>query len=324
MGKIEWIAGAVVCLALGASVNAYAQVTNVDDQVTALLKAVGPVPFTHPVAQDYYLRDENHPLCDNQQPFIKLPPGGPLMPNPRYVLCNAKRTRTVNVTDSAVLTASNVTLTFSDNPSFGAAVQTALPADVTSWNQDLLNCTASSGSITVTISKQVQHTVTGTVTKQLALTEGASLEVSGGFGPFASVKAGLSISHTATTINATANANADVDTRTGMGSVSVPAMSKTEAQFSVWPVIYTLPFTLQATVDGDLSPNDKGWRRLSDVLGADKRTLQVAGSVTVTEASDGVLKFVPVTIASGECPAAATGLSASPPQLQSKGSLATQ
>jgi len=75
-----------------------------------------------------------------------------------------------------------------------------------------------------------------------------------------------------------------------------------------WPVIYSTTFEMKVTIDGDVSVNDKGYRRLSDVFPVDKRTFVINGSVTFNDAAEGQTTSYDVDYDFSKCPATGGGL----------------
>jgi hypothetical protein len=275
--------------------NAQTTTTDVDDQVASLLQSLGKIPWARTVQVMKTLRQLNacpplfnggaNNFCD--RPIIPV---------------------TENQSGVDYITASNITLTFSDAIQFGAITQTEIPSNPTSWNQEVVNCNNVVANMAISISRQVATSVTTTLTNQLALQKGASVTVKGG-SPAFSVTGQVSISQTKTTIDATAKGTTETDTRSGTSSTPVPAMSKVTGVFTVWPVVLSMPFALTVVVDADLSESSKGYHKLSDAFSAERRTLAIDGIMTVTQASEGTTKFENAVLttaadcsASGEAP----------------------
>ena len=71
----------------------------------------------------------------------------------------------------------------------------------------------------------------------------------------------------------------------------------------------SIPFSFTATVDADLSPNDRGFKRLSDVFAASQRTFPVVGRIETNTASQARVTNYPATpLAPADCPTPGTGV----------------
>lgn len=141
-------------------------------KVKALLTSLGKVPHTHNVEKHVHLTHD----CG------------------LFTSCNI--TYLKKETDQVSLTASKITLAPKGEPTFGTRTTTPLTdqRNWSVWAQQYMNCSDATGSLAIAISKQITHTVTGTVTKQYELTEGGSLGLSGGIPGFATINGSLTIS----------------------------------------------------------------------------------------------------------------------------------
>jgi hypothetical protein len=74
-------------------------------------------------------------------------------------------------------------------------------------------------------------------------------------------------------------------------------------ELQTWPVHYTVPFDAVATIDADLSANDKGYKRLSDILNETQRTFPISGTLEAEDASSGALVFYDLPYDQSKCPA---------------------
>jgi hypothetical protein len=285
--------GASACaMALALSSYAAAEVTDVAVKANALLASLGPQTYTRIGIPSYQVTDDSGKT-------VTLPAGYCDQPSNAIAVavCHQAKSVSTSVIDHSILTISNASFSFADQVTVGTPVTSSFPNSATSWTQNVINCTDSPGKSLVSISKQTQSTVSSTLTNQISSSAGNSKGFS--FGVFGD--ASLQVSDTETTVSTRSASMGESGTRTGSGSIVVPPKSKIIAEFVVWPVIYDFPFSVNAIIDGDVSPNDHGWHRLSDIFPASQRTLQISGSVVVSQASDGNLKFLPGTLEPSDC-----------------------
>jgi hypothetical protein len=76
----------------------------------------------------------------------------------------------------------------------------------------------------------------------------------------------------------------------------------------VWPVVYTANFATNATIDADLSSNDRGYAHLSDVTSPTQRTFPIIGTVQFVDASAGQGFSYDIDYVPAACPLGATGI----------------
>jgi hypothetical protein len=128
----------------------------------------------------------------------------------------------------------------------------------------------------IQLTQSVQHTQNYTITFDTAKIL-----------PF-KVGAQLVIGDQTTNSVATVDTSIQTVTRTDTDSITVNPGAVGVVQLRVWPVQYTLPFTTTVTVDADLSPNDKGFKLLSDVFPDPAvRTYPINGTLQADDASAG-------------------------------------
>ena len=255
-------------------------VTNLDEKVKDLLMKRGRVPYTHKVEQPVHLKRN----CGIIQPCD-------------YV-------RVVKRTEQVYLTASNYKMSVKGETKFNSRKDTPLKADQEVLSQHFRNCDlVKDGTMALAISTAVAHTITATLTKQAALAEGGSFGISGGIPGFATLSGSLTITKTDTKMDAKADALAKTDTRSTTDTKTVGPMTLMTAFFILWPIKSEIPFHVTATIDADLSGNDKGWMHLSDIYSVDDRKFPIDGIITVTQASDGDVEFKPKPLTPAECSA---------------------
>jgi hypothetical protein len=226
-------------------------------QVNNLLKSFGKVPVTHWV-----------------QFYVPRPSGeGPVQQRFKYIT-------------TEFLGASNIAVVSSSPPQFDTPVITSLPTVPAGASWVWINCSAAAlagYSGTVSISEQrsvgisVSNGVTNTLSGQISFTFAPPKDY-GGFGFGGQLSS--SNSWTTTTVNQSSYQRQF----TYQTTVEVNNFSKDHAVLAVTTVdqiTLSIPFSATITVDADLSINDKGYTRLSQIFpDAATRTLSIKGTIT--------------------------------------------
>jgi hypothetical protein len=87
-------------------------------------------------------------------------------------------------------------------------------------------------------------------------------------------------------------------------------------RLETWPVHYTAPFHTTATVDADLSANDKNYQHLSDIIPERARTFSISGTIGFVDAADGVAEDFDLPFIAKTCPPGAGIVEIPPTELQ--------
>ena len=206
------------------------------------------------------------------------------------------------------MTATNLRIT-TGQPTFGQPAQTAFPDQMTAWDIEQINCGNGSATATVNFAETVQHSssvgLTHSVTNSTQFSVSFSTGSLGGVGG-PSVTAGMSFGSSDTNATATTDLTSVSDARGAQASYTLPTQGAIVGMFEVWPINFSLPFSMTVAVDGDLSPNDKGYATLAQIFTPAQRTVSVTGTIQVTEASQGQVvwytppDFSPVTTCAGQ------------------------
>jgi hypothetical protein len=142
--------------------------------------------------------------------------------------------------------------------------------------------------------------------------------------PWLKVDATYSIGSSTQNGSVNTSGSATTVTRTSASQAVLQSKQSVVARLEVWPVTYTQTFGATVVVDADLSPNDK-YAHLADMFpDPSVRTFPIAGSVTISDASEG--KTEQLDDPGATCPSGQTGVvhsqyhpSADRPLLQRQG-----
>jgi hypothetical protein len=256
-------------------------VTDVAQKVGTALGAFGPVPVTTVIQkprQETVWYDEpiiTHPLIEGATRRIS------------HVITVYD---SVPVTSSLILSAANIQIVKSDPVSFGPSVRTELPDKVIVKDQAVQNCSkvvqlqqqvSLSQSFQRTEGIQFSQSITHTLNKTLSFD----------FGITSAFKVGgqIMIGESSTSGQVQTAQDSETTQISESGTVTIPTNSALMVELRVWPVHYTIPFRTTVTVDADLSKNDRGYYKLSDILDVTNRTFQITGTIEANDSSDGKL-----------------------------------
>jgi hypothetical protein len=276
-----------------------AQSNDLSQKVSDLLTNYGPVPVTKAVSVPH-----TQNVCTTKTTCMSH--GGPCND---HTTCQNETTYTSqNQTSNAVLTASNIRISQTGTVSWGASTVTSLPTTVYTDTSGAQNCLNAAQPLSHTFALAVAYSRTATLQLLQSVTHTQTYTVSldsGDLLPFkvsAQVALGEQQAKSTTTID---SAQTTV-TRTDSATISVNAGATSYIQLRVWPVEYSLPFNVSVTVDADLSPNDKGFKLLSDAIPDPvARTFVVSGLIRADDASAG--QTIQLSVPYDPAPCAAAG-----------------
>jgi hypothetical protein len=268
--------------------------TNVAQTVSQLLTAIGPVPYTATVT--YWSE------CVERS-------GDP----PRLEVFPCQKTKVV--TTNNVLTASNIAIVSHSDVQFGTQIYTDYPDDLNASFLTIRNCSpvppppnpstppptqvVLSTTITRTTSVTFSQSITQGGSTNLGFNLGATIDgIKGG------ITGGVTVTNSSTTGSATTTTDATGVTQTETGTYSEPWMSTSLVGVSAYRVGITIPISFTATVDADLSPNNRGLKRLSDALTVVQRTFSVVCQIATDAASKAQLTYyAPTPVEPSDCTA---------------------
>jgi hypothetical protein len=247
----------------GAFADAGADAPKIVDVAQAIrysLEKFGPVPWTH----------NYQAMCTTE---IVDPARTEAYP------CEKK------ATTMAVLIAGDIRISKSQPITFDKAQVAELPTLLHSAMSALQNCSthtknAHSEELEVAFSRVAKAAVTGTV-----VNAGSSrLNFSWAPSEQLSILGGVSITDAKTIVETDSDGSNMHITRRAKARISMPAQSAVALEVDTWPVTYGARFHTSITVDADLSPNDKKYHHLSDVLSEEQRTFELTGKISVVDA----------------------------------------
>ena len=257
--------------------------TDVAQTVSKLLTAIGPVPYTTTVSYWTVCRSN----CGTADKICFVP-------------CQGTKTETI----SSALKASNIAIVSRTDVEFGLPMYTNYPNDLNANFATIRNCSPPptppssqpqpptqvtiSTSITRTTSVTFSESITNGGSTSFGFTLGAQVEgVKGG------ITGNVSVTSSSTSGSATTNTDAAGITQTVTGTYTEPWMSTSLVGVSSYRIGITVPFGFTATVDADLSPNDRKLSRLSSVLTTVQRTFPIVGQIASDSASQAQITYYP-------------------------------
>jgi hypothetical protein len=283
---------------LSVSSNAQAQQTDVAATIQGLLTAFGTAPWTHNID------DQSQRLvCHGGTPGHGGGEGG------GDPICNWQTLHNVHpATQQVGLTANNIQIVASEDVVFDSTTKTSLPNEITASGAVWYNCSASvTANETEALSVAFQRSSSIAINHAFTHTNGKSMQLQ--WKPYETV----TVSGTVTITDASTSGKTDTNsyqqtiTRTHTSSVAVPPRKAVAVALRTWPVKYAATFHTVATVDADLSANDS-FQRLSQILGADKRTFKISGAIDFSDAADAQLIASDVKFDPAVCPGGNAGL----------------
>jgi hypothetical protein len=204
------------------------------------------------------------------------------------VVCR-KEVQIVNVpqTTQEVLTASNIRIIKNDPVAFDAVTQAGLPDKLFVQGSSYVNC--SSQTVTQQISLQVSFQRSAGIQVSQSVTNTQTYTLGAKFTPVTGLDINASVAIGKSATNGTVDTSSWQQTATRGAQTQATMAAKTAlyARIAAWPLVYTVPFHTTVLVDADISQNDKGYSKLSDLVDTTKRTFPLKGTMTFTDASDG-------------------------------------
>jgi hypothetical protein len=267
------------------------QATDLNAVVAGLLQAHGPVPVTTQTTIQV-----PYTVCLPVPMAARLNAQAP--PDCHQASQPVQQKNTVQ----SILTASNIRIASNTAMTFGNLTQTTLPDELTAASQDVCNPTPTTGSQNASYSQQVQHNESSTLTH--TVTNSLSDTISGGF----KLPIGLSLSNSLqigssnTTSTAALTGSALTQTLSLQVTEQIPAQSRYGIEFLITPSQFSVPFSVNVTIDADLSPNDAGLTHLSQIVDAPSRTFLIDGTVSSTIGLAGHANFVQLPFNVQNCP----------------------
>ncbi len=205
----------------------------------------------------------------------------------------------------AILTAQNVRIT-TDDIAWETPVISSIPADAIADSRRIKNCSSTPQSFTVSMSFQTQQSAQISLSHTVTNTRSQSVGVSAGFAGIG-VSGSMGFGSSDGTTNAQVTGNSNGQTQTLQEPIIVPANAVVIAQLITSKTSVTVPFTMNALIDADISSNNKGYATLAQLFSADQRRTQVAGVLLINNVSNGDVTFYQQTPTPGMCTAGLVG-----------------
>ena len=267
----------------------FSQVTDVAQKVADALTAYGALPVTTtiqiprtvhvcrtigPIGESH----QSHQVCQDQTVY-----------DPK------------TTTTNTVVTASNIRVIKSGELTYGATSSHELPDHLIVGDYLARNCTADPATPTFTVTTIFQRTASVALSHSISHTISAGMSVSAKFAGFGAT-GNISFTDGSTSGNVTTDGSTISVQETRTGSQAVPPHTLLMIELQTWPVQLTVPFSATATIDADLSRNDKGYQHLSDILNEAERTFPISGTLEADDASSGTLVFDDLAYDPSRCP----------------------
>jgi hypothetical protein len=278
-------------ISIGLMSHTFAQTTtDVPQTVSSLLKAFGPVSYTTSVQIQTQCKDFD-------------PSTGAWIWSPCL--------ETETVTTHQILTASNFVIVSRTDPEFGAPIYTDFPTNLTANFATIRNCNqpppppSSQTPPSTQVNLSVTVTRTTSVTISQSFTKGGSDNIGINLGEkdVGGITGNISVTESNTSGTATTTADAQGVTQAEINSYPEPWMSSELVGISAYRIGISIPFTLTAAIDADISPNDRGFKKLSDVITAAQRTFLISGQIVTDTASKAQVTNYPVQpLSASDCP----------------------
>jgi hypothetical protein len=314
MQRPRWCLAAVLSSAilLASSAPARADVTTFTDvgqSISQLLNSFGPVPKTVTASQTI-----SGQRC---QPIHNREGSG--------IFCTPfSETQTTSSTVNAILGFSNARIVAQQPITTGPVVITDLSPIFDATAQENTNCAPVAATATVSLATQISRTAVMQVSHSITNTLGANLGFNIAIEQGVNLTGQISVSSAATTGTLQSNQLLTSTTHTSTQTVPMQPQTTTIAKIAVFPVQYSTTFRTTVTVDADLSDNNNGFHRLSDIFDESKRTFVIDGTITANDATFAAVVLIPAAFDTALCASASATArggvlqpppSISPPQL---------
>lgn len=215
----------------------------------------------------------------------------------RYEDCERVTTNVqVGKTTQQIMTATNFSIVSSSPIRYEASILHDYPQEVFAEYALAINCMTPAAPsrplpiVNVNLSKTYSRTLAVNISKSFS--NGGTRQLSGGVSAFGvTIGANIQISQSQTTGSATTDTAGESFQIAASGQVQEPWRSKSLVAAIAHKIEVEIPFSATATVDGDLSANDKGFKHISDILDANARTFEVTGAIFTQMASQANLTF---------------------------------
>jgi hypothetical protein len=257
---------------------------DVNESISQALANYGEVPVTTPYDVDIPY-EECHSVGREHE---------------RDVCATRHRHETRTRTENAVLSASNISISYSNIPRLEEIVYRSFPNDLVESSRNIINC------LPYSVTSNVNLTLTSGRSHSVNITKSVSRATSDSFGFSATiygvgVNARVGVTQNSTSGTATSSGETETISVSGSGTLVLPAHSRAIATLRAYRVQAALPFTVTAVANADLSPNDRQLLHLADALPESARTFEVKGEILSNNVSNGEMLFFDAPLEAGMC-----------------------
>jgi hypothetical protein len=163
---------------------------------------------------------------------------------------------------------------------------TEFPSELTKTGFTWANCSEKkipsySDTLSVTFQRSSSISISESMTNGGSVGLSFQWPVGGG----AVVGGNVSISQSSTTGTTDTKSYVNSVTRQHTLGISLQPKEAFKASMETWPVRYKANFHVTATIDADVTPNDK-YQKMSDAISEDQRTFQISGTVGYVDAAE--------------------------------------
>jgi hypothetical protein len=217
----------------------------------------------------------------------------------RYCEAN-DTTSTVN----RVLGFGQIEISFPGEIKFGAPQFHVLPDEIYIDSVVVQNCTTKtvSGSVSKTLNLSVSAMSSTTITNGISNTIGFNLRVGYDTKVYGNYSAGVSYSETISQSTSHTSGKTKTYSDSTSQTVQYPGpKSAVGAEFKVYKLTSKVPFSIEAVIDAPLEANQKGFKKLSDIIPEQDRRLSLKGDLTLAGFSKAQANISEIPFDKTEC-----------------------
>lgn len=248
--------------------------TDAQSAIQILLQNYGPVSVTRYIGVPHTQRVCSHP--SHGTPAQK-----------RRLSCSVRNVMVQQPsTTSEILTATNLRIVQSDPVVLDPKIQTSEPDKLSVNGATYLNC--SSQAVTFQTSLQVGFTRSASlgISKTITHTRQAQLNFGWKLSEVLQLGGQVTVGEQEAIATVDTTGWQQTITRGYQAQAQLAPKTAMYVEVETWPVTYAATFHTNVVVDADLSDNDKGFKKLSDIIDASKRRFPIAGTFGFVDAAE--------------------------------------
>ncbi|WP_338810708.1 hypothetical protein V2V90_20080 [Agrobacterium leguminum] len=202
-----------------------------------------------------------------------------------------------------VLTVSNLEAVLVNEPTYGKPeIVFTENSRLHVQSKQIVNCTAVEQSGTASLSLSFTVSSTTTLSRSLSNTRGFNLNVRYSYGGFG-IGGGATYSETVSNTESTSKSKSETISRSNSDSLRVPPKNSYVAEIRMEEVYGRVPFSAIVLIDGDLSGNNRGLKRLSEIASVAQRSFEVTGMIQLGGGANAKTVFRPIPFEQSLCEA---------------------